>query len=296
MFSEILSLINKIFALIQNSGKAKWEQENLSIEKANPQEKHKNRSTFIFLFGSAGSGKSTLGASLCYYVQISKKIRLELNLDNVAGHRYYIENWLDKIKNNQFPARTLISTVEEIDIALRTQDSSALPFAFTFIEMAGEHFSTIDPNNINIFKNEFQGGVLSYIDRANIIFLVVDVSEKKYKEDDLLIALFLQHLEGRINKGHTIHKKHIYLILSKWDLAVNEYGNDTKRFIQANLPSINSYIEVMENIEYPTKIIKALPFSVGEIKTNTEGTPFINEYNDAYIKEIWTEIWKHKTM
>ena len=250
---------------------------------------HKERSTFIFTIGSIGSGTSTLGASLCYNIQMKKDIMLQPNLDDISGMQYLYVNWLRRLANGSFPPRTDVATIEEIDIALRTKNNFLTPHAYTFVETAMEHFRSINPNYPAYFTNKLNEDVLAYLKRSNILLLIISSDILQRSQDDAFIGIFLKYLKSLSLNEYP--KKFIYIVLSKWDLVLKEYGNNTKRFIQENLPNLNKSIEAMKNSDY--KIIEVFPFSIGDTEVNLNGEKIIKKYDRSSADSIWRELWQY---
>jgi ABC-type cobalamin/Fe3+-siderophores transport system ATPase subunit len=213
--------------------------------------KIRNNTNYIFTFGSVGSGKSTLMATLTRF--LSEKATLHINPKNINGTRLYLKDWLKKLEKQEFPPRSLTGEIVEVDLGIQfrnTNEEDSL--IITFLEMSGEDLQKVD---IKTGDGMLTANFVTYIKNAKMFLIVTDFDSAK--DDDQLIFLFL-------NKLLNEYKINIYavaLIISKWDLSEGKIN--VRDFVAENMKLTKNWLE-SSNIEEP----RVFTFSVGKVQSN----------------------------
>lgn len=251
--------------------------------KRNPVFKHKENSLFIFMYGSLGSGKSTIAASLCYAIELNPDTRLLYNFNEPDGITFLRKNWINNLKEHSFPERSNIFEISEVDIGIESKESASLPI--TFIELSGEKFHSIDPTKGNsAFTGKIDSNIYKYIAKSKVHFIIADTT--KNEKDNTSISIYIQYLEA-ILSDKKIEDYKFCLILSKWD-KVEHLGLTAREYVRKYLPSIYTLIMLNSTIS----ISRVFTFSIGKVeqKDNSRTERISNfNYNDA--KKILKWLW-----
>ncbi len=204
----------------------------------------KKKTNYIFAFGNIGVGKSTLLAGISNF--LIQKTPILFSPHNKEGNRFLFTEWIENLKNNQFPPRSRIGEIIEIDLHINLDNNEDDIMRLTFLEMSGEDLSKID---LRQDKEDIETLFNKYIETSSIFLLITDYD--KAQDDDLLMFQFF-NLLFNLNANMS----NIALIVSKWDL--NESNYPLKEFVTEKMPQTFAWLN-SKLIQRP----KAFSFSIG---------------------------------
>ena len=99
-------------------------------------------SNFIFFFGTGGSGKSVILASLIYYMSSQAgAIRPKLNTPNSKEAEILLYDFVDNLRQGILPERSFRDKVTRLDLVFEPNNKSKKvnPINLTFLETSGEN-------------------------------------------------------------------------------------------------------------------------------------------------------------
>lgn len=247
---------------------------------------------FIFAFGNLGVGKSTLLASLVHLLYLRAPIHG--NSNNRDG-KVMLLDWVEKLRDQEFPIRSRIGEILEIDVKTKWITSIENLKKITFLEMSGEDLTIeIDIRKIRLgISNEGKDMLINsasdndhlplnvrlrnYLKLSKIFLLITDVESAR--EDDQLMFQFFDYL-----RESGIRKPAAALIITKWDMVGN--FQTVESFVREKMPQTLRHFESDYLAEK-----RIFPFSVGEVDSTK-----IKNLNLEYSKEIITWILENLTV
>ncbi len=259
----------------------------------------KKNTVFVFTFGRPGVGKSTILAAITYFLKISTRIILRVNRQNKGGMKVVIEDWTKTLSRGNFPPRSIVGEIIEVDVGLEDGTEQFEELGFTFFEISGEDLMIIDLQNFlsksgsedwNLEETEFPETVIDAIRCSEFFIIVVqsDELEGDYDED-WLIDQFFEILEEEKNKGKLKENIYLLLIISKWDLS--RYSN-TEKVIKKYLS--NTYAWIRSKRLFDKSAIKT--FTIGEVKKDSDEKAVITDIKLDDARKIIEWIYKAKKL
>jgi GTPase SAR1 family protein len=231
---------------------------------------------YVFVFGSVGTGKSTLIAALLNL--FSKTVKVVLNRDNTRGSAIFT-NYISFLSDGKFPPRTLTGEFLEIDFAYYDSFNNAIPV--TIVETSGEDLARIDVSR-STFNNDSVSYVkdylLKYIEKSAIFIVVVDVGNAN--KDDMLTWQFLQYI------SEIADYPKVAIVVNKWDL-IKKPDLSLESFFSSEMPLSYRYILADQDID-----VTVFKHSIGEITYTSEkdfgsnAIPVINRIDTVHTKKI----------
>lgn len=188
----------------------------------------KKETNYVFTFGYTGVGKSSIIASIVKV--LSHNFVYHINPQNEYGNQLQFL-WLNQLKKGEFPPRSRIGEITEIDLAIELKKKNV---RLTFLEISGEDLSEVDIQHKKSDGEERLKPFRKYLLVSKLIMIVA--SAKDGGEDDLLLYQFLNYL---ISNGINVP---IAFIISKWDNLSDEetLREYMKRFLPMSLNLIKS--------------------------------------------------------
>jgi predicted ATPase len=205
------------------------------------------KSPYIFIAGNPGSGKSTLMASIFYYINHQEKFLLRYDLNDKKGIDYLKNIWQDALIKGEFPPHGYRSRNALVKLSIASIPEK-LKHNLTFFELPGEAISVVSHEDET---NEDFNRFIGFISKADLILLTVAAPEAH--GNDLSNSVFLQTFE---ELGISTP---IVLVISKWDQIKPEV-KDICEFVKSNMPATYKWLK--GGFFSQTQIFK---FSVGEV-------------------------------
>lgn len=205
------------------------------------------KSPYIVIFGNSVSGKSTLLASICHYVNSQEKFLLLYDLNDKKGIDYLKAIWQDALVKGEFPPHGYQFKNAAVDLNIvSTREKITHPF--TFFELSGEAISVVSHEDET---NKDYNRLIGIISKADLILWTVAAWEAH--ANDLSNSVFLQTLE---ELGISTP---IVLVISTWDRLESKV-KDVNEFVKSNMPATYKWLK--GGFFSQTQIFK---FSVGEV-------------------------------
>jgi hypothetical protein len=281
----------------------------------------------IVIFGSAGSGKSLLIASLLRYAKRTSESELSLEpmFELIPDHE---QKWRDfaalakgsyHIRDKEFKdGQVLKADANEIPffIPLRLKIKNGIDAKFAFLEGKGEWYTPdwsaknpIKPfqDLLSGFLEQFNAGVTAiFVAPFNIENTVTSVSHhvtERLRESDAGLAGAITEY-SRHRRALSDHDRQIYL-LTKWDIYCKNISVDSfvdpdtsevTEVIAERFPeSWNHYLGMTQTGEFDTR--KVTPYCAAVVDADrivavaAEDKPSI----DLYARKVWHQIYKNAT-
>jgi hypothetical protein len=239
--------------------------------------KHRERTSYIFTFGNVEAGKSTLIASIAYYLSRTDKVLFRFNVRNKAGTTILLRDWLQRLSKGEFPPQTPKGEFVEVDFGIEDFDDNER-LGITFFEISGEDLREIDMAN---YSGQFPKNIQDFIKVTDIVLIVVPCD--KATGEDLLVAQFFETLLSYEVSRPTA------LVISKWDL-LNQIALRPIDFIRDNMPLTYNWLRTDRLSD-----MQIFPFSVGIVDNADNQRAKIIQFNPedsenliAWIHEILT--------
>lgn len=191
--------------------------------------------TYIFLFGPPGSGKTAITSTLAYHMGTDEEGELRVRDEaNISG-KALLQDIFKRVRTGTFLERTNVGSVYEIDLVY-TPLRKRREMNFTFLEMSGENLTEIEIKPNATTSAEFMPQIDVYLGAPKLdilFFLVVDYKEAA-KWDGLMVA-FLDYIAQR-RENHRVPKA--LLLISKWDEYSGRYKKDNEitSFVREHMP------------------------------------------------------------
>lgn len=225
-------------------------------------------SNFIFFFGTGGSGKSVILASMIYYMSSQAgAIRPKLNTPNTKEAEILLYDFLDNLRQGILPERSFRDKVTRLDLVFEPNNKSKKvnPVNLTFLETSGENHNEIKRGG------SYHSNIEEYLS-ANIPlnFILVTGYDTSH-QDDALIVTFLNELE---RKGKSLKSVNALLVISKWDKS-GSMGvgspDQLEHFVRERLPMTSQRLDTYGlNMTY---------FTIGNIEVNSSGVERLTSLN-----------------
>jgi hypothetical protein len=232
--------------------------------------------TDIFVFGIAGSGKSSFMAGLMYYM--NRIGRLDQQTHNRVGY-VYMGSLINAVQRRELPKPTAVQYVQHMECDLIDREDRRHPL--TFIEMSGELFSNLfgksrsamDPKlNEYLFESK----------NNKVIFLTIDynahLSGLAYEvRQDAKFDYILKFLDenGMLNTVESI-----CILITKWDTDSGLDPGAAEKLLKKEYIGLY-YLCSKYSDKYKLKF-KAFCFSLGRFDATNR-----YEYDDRYSKDIY---------
>jgi hypothetical protein len=232
--------------------------------------------TDVFVFGIAGSGKSSFMAGLMYYMYRNGLIIQHMN--NMVGY-VYMDSLINTVQRKELPKPTAVNYVQYMECDLR--DRSQLKHPLTFIEMSGELFSSCygkPKTALNPKLNEY------LFDSKNnkVLFLTIDyyahLSGVSYQaRQDSKFNFILQFLEfhGMMNTVEAI-----CILITKWDSSLDQSPQAAEDLLRHEYLTLYNMCREFEQ-KYQLQF-RVFCYSLGQFDPT-------NQYNfdEYYSKQIY---------
>jgi len=238
------------------------------ISQTTTQQIRSKDSNFIFFFGTGGSGKSVILASLIYYMSSQAgAIRPKLNTPNSKEAEILLYDFLDNLRQGILPERSFRDKVTRLDLVFEPNNKSKKvnPVNLTFLETSGENHYEIRRGG------NYHSSIEEYLS-ANIPlnFILVTGYDTSH-QDDALIVTFLNELE---RKGKSLKSVNAILVVSKWDKSGSmgvASPEQLEHFVNERLPMTSQRLNTYGlNMTY---------FTVGNLEINTNGDERLTSLN-----------------
>jgi ABC-type cobalamin/Fe3+-siderophores transport system ATPase subunit len=205
------------------------------------------KTTFVFLFGRPGSGKTAIISSLCHFMGTHPSGVLEVRNKRNREGMFFLKEIFRKGREGLFLERTARNKITEIDLRY-TPKKPKKSMNLTFLEMSGEDLNKVELKR-NRMNGEAQGGLLpDNIDiylkcpRVKMVFLLV-TEQSRVREDDVLMFEFLDYLR---KKQKNFRKPKVLLLVSKWDQYGGKYKKDIGAFVSNHMKLTNNLLTQIE--------------------------------------------------
>ena len=257
------------------------DKKNKMSEKKSPGSTGK--SPYIVIIGNSVTGKTTLLASICHYINNQEDYLLRYDLNDKKGIHYLTEIWQNAIVKGEFPRFAYQLENVEVPLSFKSVREN-VEYNFTFFEIPGETISILSGKD-ETDERYFQ--LLQYIHKADIAILTVMAGEAH--GNDLSTSLFFQKLQ---ELDITLP---IILVISMWD-QLGSAREDVNEFVKSRMPATYKWLK---HGYFPKTAI--FEFSIGEVyersgKDENEEFFFdyaIKSFNDHYSGEIFNWLFDY---
>lgn len=213
--------------------------------------------TFVFVFGPPGSGKSGVTSTLAFHMGTDEEGELRIRDEANISAKALLQDIFRRVKTGNFLERTDIDKVYEIDLVYKAL-AKKREMRFTFLEMSGENLKAIEITPNAKTRSEFIPEIDLYLSAPKLdllFFLVVDYNDAG-KWDGLVVG-FLDYI-AQCRENHRAPK--VILLISKWDgyKGRHKNNNDVTAFAKENMPMTYGRLNAINGvIDY---------YTVGEVK------------------------------
>lgn len=237
---------------------------------------YKENTNYVFMYGAPGVGKSSLLASMCFYLQQSDYIRLRKNITSREEFNLLRQEWLERYAEMQYPPVSRRGDIFEIDIGIQKVGSdSVLPL--TFLEVSGEDLRLLENRFYDEKGEAMVVSFVDYIKRSKMVLLVTS-PETMRKDEYSFDEFFELMIKNDVSKP-------VGIVVTKIDHFVNkeELFED---YFKRNMPSTYKWID-SGDVE-GTRVFK---YSSGCPKV---GVPYqIESYPDfQYAKKLMSWVYR----
>lgn len=228
------------------------------VEKKNILE---NKTNFIFLFGKPAVGKTSIIASILYYLLSSISIEILNNLEESYSDKKYKNYLLSSIINARFPDRTSIGSLFKTEVNIRPDKFTRDSLSITFLDMSGEDLYSIKVEDDVKEVQQFPSHIDIFFKTKNLpLTFILVTSHEEARSDDLLMFNFLEYI-----KNKKIFSK-ILLLVTKQDTNVQK--SEIVNFVKEFMPLTFAHI--------PNAINNIKGFLIGEVFENKINQSFTN--------------------
>lgn len=188
----------------------------------------------VFVFGIAGSGKSSLMAGVLHYAD--KIGALEHSIDNPQGFEY-VNFLMNCVQKGQSLGATPNVYLQYMSCNFTDQNSEVHPL--TFIEISGESFENMYLKKKQDFPSRFQEYMFDS-PNTKVLFLAVDFSPVYDISDDNKTqkAQFQYMLQFLEKNGIAPEFEAIIIVVTKWDKADSTDDEVAKDFLKDRFMSL----------------------------------------------------------
>ncbi len=232
--------------------------------------------TDVFVFGIAGSGKSSFMAGLMYFMYRNGLIDLQMNNHNGF---VYMNSLINAIQCKQLPRPTAVNYVQHMECDVRDADDIKHPL--TFIEMSGELFKNLygkPKETMNLKLKEY------LFDSPNnkVLFLTIDyyahLSGVSHEEkQDMRFYHIVKFLE---TYGMLETVEAICILITKWDSSADQSQQAAEELLRQEYLSLYNLCKELSR-EKGLKF-RAFCFSLGTFDSSNQYV-----YDDFYSKQIY---------
>lgn len=242
----------------------------------------------FFMFGVKGSGKSTILSSLFYYIHTtllesghSVLLKNEKDIENQYRGQILLDKMLYEFMNEgKFPNSTPTlkgersSLPRQINLEFIPQTNLRKPpFKFTMLDVSGEDLERIRPSEEDGPKAVLPGiEVFLKLPPQNLAFICVYPAHQDDRNHGQLMSYLSAFLNAIDSRG--FRDCPVIMIVSKWDMVQETYGNDVSRFLKEKARIL--YSRLCEG----TRNVHIMSFSIGKVQQDAGGT-FIYDSTDA---------------
>lgn len=222
--------------------------------------------TYVFTYGKQGAGKSTALACVTYFLKdfAPERLTFRINIRNTEGSIILIDDWIGRLQKGEFPPRTRVGEVTEVDIGIEDSENEFESIGITFFEISGE---TMQPLGILDGDDKLPGNVQNALEKADMCIIVVPYETDSY---GFQTEIFFENLIKRDFNKPTI------LVVSKWDRATEASFDEHSEYRLRNYKALLS--------KFPQGNV--LPFSVGDVEYPNTGNPIITAFDPSYAQEL----------
>lgn len=220
---------------------------------------------FVFFYGAAGSGKSTVLGSMLYSMKQSEE-KWKLYVRGTGDYFFQqglmlFKHILDAFGNGHFLSRTKGGSTTQLLVSYHP-DSINDALDMIFLEMSGEDLWDIRISPYGYHVLPFHIDIILNIPNIKIIFVLTS-SWREARNDDSEMSKFINML---YEKNSSLIKNRLFFLITKWDEKKKENDEDIFYFVKREMPLTFSRL----NFE-KTSI---QPFSAGNVITvSPDGTP-----------------------
>ncbi len=225
-------------------------------------------SNFIFFFGTGGSGKSVILASIIYYMSSQAGvIRPKLNTPNSKEAEVLLYDFLDNLRQGILPERSFRDKVTRLDLVFEPNNKSKKvnPINLTFLETSGENHYEIKRGG------HYHSSIEEYLSSNIPLNFILVTGYDTAHHDDALIVTFLNELE---RKGKSLKSVNAILVISKWDKSGSmgvASPEQLEHFVNQKLPMTSQRLDTYGlNMTY---------YTIGNIVVNANGDERLTTLN-----------------
>lgn len=240
-------------------------------------------SNFIFFFGTGGSGKSVILASMLYYMSSqSGAIRPKLNTPNTKEAEILLYDFLDNLRQGILPERSFRDKVTRLDLIFEPNNKSKKvnPINLTFLETSGENHYEIKRGG------HYHSSIEEYLSSNIPLNFILVTGYDTSHQDDALIVTFLNELE---RKGKSLKSVNAILVVSKWDKSGSTgvaSPEQLEHFVNERLPMTSQRLHTYGlNMTY---------FTIGNVEINAKGEERLTSLN-LQTAQVLTE-WLYSSI
>jgi hypothetical protein len=240
-------------------------------------------SNFVFFFGTSGSGKSVILASLLYYMRTKLGVfRPKEGTPNTREAEILLENFFEELRQGKLPNRTTKDQVTRFDLVFDPNNESKKiqQINLTFLETAGGNHTEIKAGG------KYHNCIQLYLNATIPLYFIIVAGYDTAREDDFLITRFFDTLE---NYRKNLRSVNAILVVSKWDKSGNKMVNNSEelnRFVDRNLPMTSALLD-----RY--KLSKTY-FTIGSLENDTKGIERLKTFN-TYTPKLLSN-WLYKSI
>lgn len=248
-------------------------------------------SSYFFMFGVNGSGKTVILSGLFYNLFA---YRMGDNTSNLNDHEneheqkgtVLIDELTGKIEQGEWPKSTATLNSEssliprQMNYEFGPKDHNKPSFKFSMMDMSGEDLMKVRVSSDN-GKQRLNPGIEAFLGlpNNNLAFISLFPADSKLSDVELSSYMrnFLDELD-RINHKDTP----MLFIVSKWDLVAKEFDT-VEEFLEKRAPII--YTKVNESV----RNISLMKFSIGNVDSDSDSYVY-SEVNSNQLFE-----WMYST-
>jgi len=265
--------------------------------------RRRERTRYVFTFGRARSGKSTLLASVTQHIASNRDVALIRNPLRPDGYTIVNRDWLGAIRAKEFPPESVSGELVEVDIGIKLlaapkrrsrrllqrsidffrepMNSYSSTTALTLFEMAGEDLQQVEVSGHRHAKDaRFPEFVRDALMVSHVVLIVVERNRVGPKEDNLIMN-FIDFMMPVLGEGGRVEPIPVALVVSKFDQEAGGKVGALEEFLFEHMPDTMSTL--MDRDRFVN--VAVLPFSVGDVNVDTSPHS-IKRFDDRYAKSV----------